>query len=157
MTSKIQKREGVIPLLWVLFLTSIFSVIAFGAEAWEAPVWLKPIVDMVMGLPYVGPFLIEAVKYVAVIAAVMTALSGGFMLVAKASDPRTDVLAIRRIHVYPTEPRHRQAVVRSREMPRGRDGGAVFGFRAWVKINAAKNGDHSINNVFGRVPLCRFA
>ena len=74
--------DGVIPLLWVSGIGLILSVCAFGAE-FDPPIWLKPIVDIILGVPVIGPILLGLLKWTGIIAAVMTALSGGLMLVAK--------------------------------------------------------------------------
>lgn len=53
-------------------------------QALEAPVWLKYGVETAVGLPYVGPVLVEVLKWVGVVAALLTALSAFLLAVSRA-------------------------------------------------------------------------
>jgi hypothetical protein len=57
---------------------------AAAQEALEPPKWLEKAVSHAMTLPIVGPVLVEIMKWLGMIAAVMTALATAFMAVAKA-------------------------------------------------------------------------
>lgn len=81
-----KETEGMIPMLWLVAISLILSACAFGVEAseFDPPIWLKPIVEIILGVPIIGPFLLGLLKWTAIVAAVMTAISAGFMVVAKA-------------------------------------------------------------------------
>ena len=82
-----------VPMVMILVIGVIFSITAFSDDivtpilveepGFSPPVWLKPVVDMIIGLPYVGPILVEAFKWVGVVAASMTAIAAGFAAIAK--------------------------------------------------------------------------
>ena len=49
----------------------------------DVPAWFDMVMKMVLSVPYVGPFLMSCLKYIGIVAAVMTAISSSFMLVSK--------------------------------------------------------------------------
>jgi hypothetical protein len=53
------------------------------AAPWDAPQWLKDTMLKAHTIPVVGPFLVEAIKWLGVIASVLTALATAFFAVAK--------------------------------------------------------------------------
>lgn len=90
-----QKKTALVKLLTVetvclfLALCSMFAVSAFAEvvnpiEGGDIPIWLKPILDMIIALPYVGPFILSVLKWIGVIAAVFTGVATLFAAVAKA-------------------------------------------------------------------------
>lgn len=63
----------------------LFPFIAFAeVAATEVPGWLQFLMDLLVGIPVVGPILLEALKWLGVVSAVMTAVSTSLTLVAKA-------------------------------------------------------------------------
>lgn len=69
---------------WVV-LGLLVCGLAFGEAApTEVPSWLQFAMDMLVAVPVVGPVILAALKYLGVLAAVMTALSTGLMVIAKA-------------------------------------------------------------------------
>lgn len=86
--AKLLTVEGICLLLAV---TSVIAVTAFGGDGVvhpiadpEIPIWLKPIMDMIVALPVVGPIIIEILKWIGVIAALFTGVATLFKGVAKA-------------------------------------------------------------------------
>lgn len=69
----------VIPLALITMIGIFFSISAFAAEpsVWEPPIWAKPVIDMILGVPTVGPIILGVLKWAGVAAALMTAISGG--------------------------------------------------------------------------------
>jgi hypothetical protein len=71
-------------------LLSVYSIVVLGdvvplpALDPEVPAWLKMAMDIVVGLPYVGPVVVFVLKWTGVVAAVMTGLSTLVMGVATA-------------------------------------------------------------------------
>jgi hypothetical protein len=74
--TRILAIEGISIFLALMFVTA-FN--AFGADSsgdvGTIPDWLRMIVTFVIGFPYVGPIVVEVLKWVGVIAAVMTGIS----------------------------------------------------------------------------------
>lgn len=78
--------EGPLPLMIILsILIMIPSYVLAGVDPapWEAPIFLKPIIDMIMGLPIIGPILYEVLKWTGIIAVALTGIAGAIMGVAK--------------------------------------------------------------------------
>lgn len=69
----------------VLILVGIVLVCMHQAQAFAGdmvipaeaapPAWFMPVVNLVVGLPYVGPYLLVAIKYLGLLASVLTILS----------------------------------------------------------------------------------
>lgn len=60
--------------LLALFVT-VFVFAADGVPADAPPAWLEGVINFVRALPYVGPVVVEILKWMGVISAVMTAIS----------------------------------------------------------------------------------
>lgn len=64
-------------LLAGLFVLVPMLAFAADGDVAQAPEWLGAILTFVAGVPYVGPVIVEVMKWLGVIASVMTALSLG--------------------------------------------------------------------------------
>ncbi len=68
---------------WVAVAFALVPVLAFAEAPTEVPAWLQFFMDMLVGMPVLGPVLLSVLKWLGVVAAVATALSTGLTLVAK--------------------------------------------------------------------------
>ena len=82
------KEDKMMKLIMVLTLGLFMAASAIAVEIvpnpTEVPMWIKPLIDMVMSIPYIGPFLMGVLKYVGIIGAAMTGVATLFSLVSKA-------------------------------------------------------------------------
>ena len=74
----------------VLAMSCLYAVAAFSADGpvnpilyEEVPIWLKPVMDFLIALPYVGPVLVEILTWVGVVAALTTGVASLFAGVAQ--------------------------------------------------------------------------
>ena len=86
MRQEIKRLLGVEILALIVVMASVISMKLYGADAATAdvPTWLKQTMDLLVTLPYAGPVILTVLKYVGVIAAVMTGISTTVMVVATA-------------------------------------------------------------------------
>lgn len=77
--------------LWLFLVTMcLFAVGAHAADVvdpnqvTEVPSWLKAVLDLVSGLPYVGVVVVEVLKWTGLVAGVMTALATCIMTLSLA-------------------------------------------------------------------------
>lgn len=74
-------------LKWLLLLAFVVSIRVFADDIVppvEVPTWLDAVIRFITGVPVVGPFLLEALKWVGIVAAIFTAITTLFMSLAKA-------------------------------------------------------------------------
>lgn len=73
-------------LLFLVLLACFFSAVALAADADpnQAPEWLAMVLSFLQTVPYVGPYLVTVLKWLGVLASVMTAVSTAAMIALKA-------------------------------------------------------------------------
>lgn len=73
----LQRLIGVEILAFVVIMACLSARYAFGADAPmdDIPVWLKAVMDFVTSIPGVGPVLMTILKWMGVVAAVLTGVA----------------------------------------------------------------------------------
>lgn len=89
MRTELKKLIGVEILALVVVFACVFGLQVMGDTSVvpaveEVPVWLKIVMDFITGIPYVGPIVLTVLKWMGVVAAVLTGLATLVGGVAKA-------------------------------------------------------------------------
>ena len=89
MRTELKKLIGVEILALVVVFACVFGLQVMGDTSVvpaveEVPAWLKIVMDFITGIPYVGPIVLTALKWLGVIASILTGLATLIGGVAKA-------------------------------------------------------------------------
>lgn len=89
MSKEIKRLLGVEILAFIVVMALVIGLkasadVVVPVPETDVPFWLKSVMDFLVSIPYVGPVLVEILKWIGVVAAVTTGLSTLIMGVAKA-------------------------------------------------------------------------